>query len=435
MEKKYSEVLDYLYNQLPVFQKQGAAAYKNSLDNTIALDELFAHPHTAFKSVHIAGTNGKGSVSHMIASIFQEAGYCTGLYTSPHLVDFRERIRVNGEMIAEKAVIDFVDYFRNKQTEIMPSFFELTMMMAFDYFRAQKVDIAIIEVGLGGRLDSTNVITPEVSVITNISTDHTGLLGKTIPLIAGEKAGIIKSGVPVVISESNNSYNSIFQRKAAEMHTDLYFADKNFHCFSQNPQTFNFTGYPDLQTDLPGIYQEKNIAGVLMTLELLKKKGWKLNNETIYNGLKKVRTNTGLRGRWEIMSEKPMIVCDTGHNEGGLQYVVRQLHSTPHDKLHIIFGMVNDKDVDSILRILPKEAVYYFTNPDIPRKLDAVLLKQEAQKLGLEGKTFQSVKEAVNAALENSLLNDLIFIGGSTFVVADYLLSLSTSENIERLGS
>ena len=430
MEEKYSEVLDYLYNQLPVFQKQGSAAYKNSLDNTIALDELFAHPHTTFKSVHIAGTNGKGSVSHMLASIFQEAGYRTGLYTSPHLVDFRERIRVNGEMITEKAIIDFVDYFRNKQTDIMPSFFELTMMMAFDYFRNQKVDIAIIEVGLGGRLDSTNVITPEVSVITNISLDHTGLLGKTIPIIAAEKAGIIKDGVPVVISESNNSYNSVFQSKAAEMQTDMYFADKKFHCllntFSQNPQAFNFTGYPNLQTDLPGIYQEKNIAGVLMTLELLKKKGWKLDNKAIYNGLKKVKANTGLRGRWEIMSEKPMIVCDTGHNEGGLQYVVRQLYSTPHDKLHIIFGIVSDKDVDSILRILPKEAVYYFTNPDIPRKLDAMLLKQKAQKLGLEGKTFQSVREAVNAALENSSPNDLIFIGGSTFVVADYLLSLGS---------
>ena len=428
MEKKYSETLDYLYNQLPVFQKQGAVAYKNSLDNTIALDQLFAHPHTAFRSVHVAGTNGKGSVSHMLASVFQEAGYRTGLYTSPHLVDFRERIRVNGEMITKEAAIEFTDSFRSKQTDIQPSFFELTMMMAFDYFRIQNVDIAIIEVGLGGRLDSTNVITPEVSVITNISLDHTALLGKTIPLIAAEKAGIIKNKIPVVVSESDFNYNSVFQDKAAEMQSDLYFADRNFHCmsvdFNNGLQTFNFTDYPNLQTDLQGNYQKKNITGGLMVLEILKQKGWKFTIDNIYSGLRKVKVNTGLKGRWEIMAEKPMIVCDTAHNEGGLQYVVNQLQSTPHEMLHIVFGMVSDKDVDSILKLLPKKAKYYFTAPDIPRKLEAMTLKQEAEAHGLSGKSFFSVKEASNAALKNSSPNDLIFIGGSTFVVADYLLSL-----------
>ena len=431
MEKKYSEVIDYLYNQLPVFQIQGPTAYKNSLDNTIALDKLFSHPHAAFRTVHVAGTNGKGSVSHMLASVFQEAGYRTGLYTSPHLVDFRERIRINGKMITKEAVIEFVDSFRSKRTDIQPSFFELTMMMAFDYFRAQNIDIAIIEVGLGGRLDSTNVIIPEVSVITNISMDHTALLGKTIPDIAAEKAGIIKTGIPVIVSESDISYNSVFQNKATEMQSDLYFADRNFRCLSVNfnsgLQTFNFTAYPDLQTDLPGNYQKKNITGVLMTLEILKQKGWKLNNNYIYKGLRRVKTNTGLRGRWEVMGEKPMIICDTAHNEGGLQYVINQLQSTPHEKLHIVFGMVSDKDIAGILKLLPRKAIYYFTAPDIPRKLEAITLKQEAKALGLSGKSFLSVKEAVNKALDDSLPNDLIFIGGSTFVVADYLLSLDTS--------
>ena len=431
--KSYSEILDYLYSQLPMFHRTGAVAYKNTLDNTWALDEMFEHPHRQFKTIHIAGTNGKGSVSHMLASVLQEAGYRVGLYTSPHLVDFRERIRVNGEMIPKDAVISFVERFldSNSIPKLEPSFFELTVAMAFDHFKNRQVDVAVVEVGLGGRLDSTNIITPEVSVITNISLDHTALLGTTIPLIAAEKAGIIKTSIPVVISESDEAYNFVFENKSEEMRSPIVFADREYQAsysmlLPEGFQIFNFKRngkleYPDLRTDLLGSYQSRNVAGVLKTLEVLKNKGWQIDLATIYRGLEKVKANTGLRGRWEIVGSNPSVICDTGHNEGGLRIVVDQLRNMAWKKLHIVFGMVSDKDVNGVLKLMPKEATYYFTQAAIPRAMDSELLKQKAQAAGLKGDAFPSVKVAVKEALVQAGTEDVVFIGGSSFVVADYL--------------
>jgi dihydrofolate synthase/folylpolyglutamate synthase len=431
--KNYSEILDYLYSQLPMFHRTGAVAYKNNLDNTWALDEMFDHPHRQFKTIHIAGTNGKGSVSHMLASVLQEAGYRVGLYTSPHLVDFRERIRVNGGMMPEKSVISFVERFLelNSGPKLEPSFFELTVSMAFDFFRERRIDIAVVEVGLGGRLDSTNIIHPEVSVITNISLDHTALLGKTVPLIAAEKAGIIKAGVPAVISESNADYNFIFENKAAEMKSPVFFADSEYQAsysmlLPEQLQVFNFqkngeAKYPSLKTDLLGSYQSRNIAGVLKTLELLQEKNWRIDVAAIYRGLERVKANTGLRGRWEITGHNPLVICDTGHNEGGLRLVVNQLRSMARKRLHIVFGMVSDKDIDGVLKLMPKEGIYYFTQAGIPRAMDSELLKKKAQRAGLKGDAFSSVKIAVEKALTQAGTEDVVFIGGSSFVVADYL--------------
>ncbi|MGV8136461.1 MAG: bifunctional folylpolyglutamate synthase/dihydrofolate synthase [Mangrovibacterium sp.] len=431
--KNYSEILDYLYSQLPMFHRTGAVAYKNSLENTWALDEMFGHPHRQFKVIHIAGTNGKGSVSHMLASVLQESGYNVGLYTSPHLVDFRERIRVNGEMIPEKAVKSFVERFLdlNSGPKLEPSFFELTVAMAFDFFKERRIDIAVVEVGLGGRLDSTNIIHPEVSVITNISLDHTALLGKTVPLIAAEKAGIIKTGVPVVISESSEDYDFVFESKAAEMKSPVFFADREYDAsysmlLPEQLQIFNFQKnsemkYPSLKTDLLGSYQRRNVAGVLKTLELLQEKNWRIDVAAIYRGLERVKTNTGLRGRWEITGHNPLVICDTGHNEGGLRVVVNQLRNMAWKKLHIVFGMVSDKDIDSVLKLMPKEAVYYFTQASVPRAMDSELLKQKAQVSGLNGGAFRPVKIAVKEALAHAAAEDVVFIGGSSFVVADYL--------------
>lgn len=434
--KNYSEILDYLYSQLPMFQRTGAAAYKNTLDNTWALDEMYGHPHRNFKTIHVAGTNGKGSVSHMLASVLQEAGYRVGLYTSPHLVDFRERIRVNGEMIPEKEVVSFVERFLelNVEVKLEPSFFEITVAMAFDHFKNRQVDVAVIEVGLGGRLDSTNIICPEVSVITNISLDHTVLLGRTIPLIAAEKAGIIKPGIPVVISESDEAYNFVFERKAAEMGSSIAFADREYQAsysmlLPQGLQVFNFNrqgklDFPDLRTDLLGSYQRRNTAGVLKVLEILKNNGWLIDRKAIYGGLERVKANTGLRGRWEIVGANPAIICDTGHNEGGLKMVVDQLRNMAWKKLHMVFGMVSDKDVESVLKLLPSDACYYFTQAAIPRALDSEILKQKAKAAGLEGNAFPSVKVAVKEALNHAGPDDLVFIGGSSFVVADYFASV-----------
>ena len=430
--KDYLEILDYLYSQLPMFQRTGAAAYKNTLDNTWVLDEMFGHPHRNFKTIHVAGTNGKGSVSHMLASVLQEAGYKVGLYTSPHLVDFRERIRVNGEMIPEKDVVWFVERFRrlNAAFNMEPSFFELTVAMAFDHFKSNQVDVAVIEVGLGGRLDSTNIITPEVSVITNISLDHTALLGKTIPLIAAEKAGIVKPGIPVVISESDETYNFVFENKAIETGSPIAFADREYQAsysmlLPEGLQVFNFKRnekleYLALRTDLLGNYQRKNVAGVLKTLDVLKEKGWQIDQAAIYRGLERVKANTGLRGRWEIVGANPVVICDTGHNEGGLRIVVDQLRNMAWKKLHIVFGMVSDKDIEGVMKLMPKEAIYYFTQANIPRAMDAELLKQKAQIAGLKGDAFPAVKIAVKAALAHAETEDLVFVGGSSFVVADY---------------
>ncbi|MCW0484457.1 bifunctional folylpolyglutamate synthase/dihydrofolate synthase [Gaoshiqia sediminis] len=430
--KSYQEILNYLYSQLPMFQRTGAAAYKNTLENTLALDEMYRYPHREFKSIHIAGTNGKGSASHMIASVLQEAGYRVGLYTSPHLIDFRERIRVNGEMIPEEEVVTFVEHFQqiNKIARLEPSFFELTVAMAFEYFRKCRVDVAVIEVGLGGRLDSTNIITPEVSLITNISLDHTNLLGETLPAIANEKAGIIKPGVPVVVSETDENYQAVFENKANETKSPIYFADQEYSAaysmfLPEGLQLFNFNkgkkpAFPELKTDLLGSYQRKNISGVLKTLEILREKGWQISRDDIYRGLAGVKKNTGLRGRWEIVSNNPLIICDTGHNEAGLKLVIEQLRNMAWKKLHMVIGMVNDKNIDGVLALLPPEASYYFTQANIPRALDAKILKEKAEAAGLSGKVIPPVKEAVSEARRNADVHDLIFIGGSTFVVADY---------------
>jgi dihydrofolate synthase/folylpolyglutamate synthase len=430
--RSYQETLDYLYSQLPMFQRTGAAAYKNTLGNTLILDEIYGHPHRSFKTVHVAGTNGKGSVSHMLASVLQEAGYKVGLYTSPHLIDFRERIRVNGEMIGEQAVVDFVEAFdgHNKKACLEPSFFEITVAMAFWYFRLMKVDIAVIEVGLGGRLDSTNIITPELSLITNISRDHTALLGNTISQIAAEKAGIIKPGVPVVISESNDEYNHVFIEKARNENAPVYFADqeytaaystllpggfRNFN-FHKNGQLY----FDGLKTDLSGSYQRTNIAGVLKATELLAKMGWRVTLESIYRGLSKVKKNTGLRGRWEVVGANPMVVCDTGHNEAGIRQLVEQIRQTAWKELYIVIGMVSDKSIDEVLALLPAEAHYIFTRAAIPRALDAHELAVKAGQFGLKGLVVPNVKQAVAKVLEAAQPDDLVFIGGSTFVVADY---------------
>ena len=429
----YADTLEYLYSQLPMFHRTGAAAYRDNLDNTFALDELFGHPHRAFRSVHVAGTNGKGSVSHMLASVLQEAGYQVGLYTSPHLVDFRERIRVNGGMMPEDEVVSFVGRFRelNEVAKLEPSFFELTVAMAFDFFRKKKVDVAVVEVGLGGRLDSTNIICPEVSVITNISLDHTALLGKTVPQIAAEKAGIIKAGIPVVVSESNAACDFVFENKAAEKGSPIAFADREYQAsysmfLPEGLQVFNFhrndvLTYPALRTDLLGSYQQKNIAGVLKTLDVLKTRGWEIDIAAVFRGLERVKVNTGLRGRWEILGANPLVVCDTGHNEGGIRLVVEQLRQMAWKRLHIVFGMVSDKDVEGVLKLLPAEAVYYFTRASIPRAMAAEELREKAKKAGLRGMSFSTVKAAAEAALKQAGPQDVVFIGGSTFVVADLL--------------
>ncbi len=431
--RSYPEVLDFLYSQLPMFQRTGPAAYKNNLDNTIRLDEMFNHPHHSFKTIHVAGTNGKGSVSHMLASVLQEAGYKTGLYTSPHLKDFRERIRVNGEMISENAVVEFTEKYRTKnEIEMLePSFFELTVTMAFDYFRAMQVDVAVIEVGLGGRLDSTNIITPEVSVITNISFDHMSLLGNSLPEIAAEKAGIIKSGVPVVIGETSLETSLVFEQIAEKMHASIDFADKNYKTDyamltldgkqSLNIRKSEILKYPDLHLDLLGIYQRHNVPTVLKTIDVLNEKNWNLSEDNIRRGLANCADNTGLMGRWQIIGHNPLTICDTGHNPAGIKLVVEQIKQTPWKELHMIIGLVNDKDQDEVLSLLPGDAHYYFTKANIPRATQPEELAAKAAKFGLQGKCYQTVQQALSAAKVNAGENDLIFIGGSTFVVAEVL--------------
>ena len=431
--KNYPEVLNFLYSQLPMFQRTGPAAYKNNLDNTIRLDEMFGHPHHSFKTIHVAGTNGKGSVSHMLASVLQEAGYKTGLYTSPHLKDFRERIRVNGEMISENAVVEFTEKYRikNEIEMLEPSFFELTVTMAFDYFRAMQVDVAVIEVGLGGRLDSTNIITPEVSVITNISFDHMSLLGNTLPEIAAEKAGIIKSGVPVVIGETSPETSQVFKQFAEKMHSSIEFADRKYQSDysmktidgkqSLNIRKSEILMYPDLQLDLLGIYQRHNVPTVLQTIDVLNEKCWNLSEDNIRSGLENCVDNTGLMGRWQIIGHNPLTICDTGHNPAGITLVVEQIKQTAWKELHIIIGLVNDKDQNEVLSLLPVDAHYYFTKASIPRAMQPEELAVKAEKFGLQGYCYQSVQQALSAAKDIAGENDLIFIGGSTFVVAEVL--------------
>lgn len=430
---RYKAALEYLYTQLPMFQRTGPAAYKHSLGNTLLLDAMYGHPHQKFKSLHVAGTNGKGSVSHMLASILQTAGYRTGLYTSPHLKDFRERIRIDGKMISEDFVADWIEDFqnRNQNSGIEPSFFELTVVMAFDYFAIEEIDIAVVEVGLGGRLDSTNIITPEISIITNISYDHTSLLGETLPLIAAEKAGIIKHGIPVVISQRQKEVDSVFIRKAEELHSLIFFASDEYtsdyalNDFAGN-QILNFRKlgnltYPSLKTDLPGNYQGLNIPVVLKTIDMMREKGWLIPDESVYSGLQNVKTLTGLQGRWQVLGANPRIVCDTGHNEEGIRMVTEQIRQVPYKQLHIVFGVVSDKDPEKVLALMPPDAIYYFCKADIPRAMDEYFLKERAAVYGLIGNAFKTVNEAYNAARLAAGPDDFIFVGGSTFVVAEIL--------------
>lgn len=395
-----------------MFQRIGPAAYKADLSNTISICNTLGNPENNFRSIHIAGTNGKGSVSHLLASILQEAGYKTGLYTSPHLKDFRERVRVSGKMISKNFIVDFVEKNKNIFEKTEPSFFEWTVALAFEYFSEKKVDIAIIETGLGGRLDSTNVITPVCSAITNISYDHTNLLGNTLKKIAEEKAGIIKKNIPIVIGETQEEVKTVFIRKAKKKNAPLIFADRNKKNISDKKiLAFN--------CPLQGNYQLKNTRTVLATVDLLRKNNFSISEKNIRDGIKNVVKNTGLRGRWDIIRKKPLTICDTGHNEAGIKEVVSQLKKMKFRKLHFVFGTVSDKDPSGVLKLLPVNAEYYFCKAKLPRAMDAEELKILAGKNGLHGKKYSSVKTALKAAQKNAQKNDLVFVGGSTFVVAE----------------
>lgn len=427
----YQETIEYLYSQMPMFSRTGGEAYKEGLGTSEALDTLFNHPHCAYKSIHVAGTNGKGSTSHLLASVLQKSGYKVGLYTSPHLVDFRERIRVNGEMIPEQDVIDFVEAYRNSEFDGAPSFFELTMTMAFDYFRKAGVDIAVIEVGLGGRLDSTNIITPIMGVITNISFDHTQFLGDTLPQIASEKAGIIKSGIPVVIGEASGEVRKVFADKATEVNAPITFAEDNpqiKECSRENDrlilQTINHGTIID---ELSGDCQIKNANTALNAIQVLRNLGLTISEEAISEGFAHVCEISGLMGRWYVVGDKPRVVCDTGHNAGGMQYIVKQLAKEKYSRLHIVLGFVRDKDITHILEMFPRYATYYFTNAAIPRSLPASELKALAIARGLDGNDYPTVESAYSAACDAASPEDMIFIGGSTFVVADFLTSQNKS--------
>lgn len=422
----YSETLTYLYNSAPLFQHIGKDAYKEGLTNTHLLDEHFGHPHHNFRTIHVAGTNGKGSCSHTIAAVLQAAGYKTGLYTSPHLIDFRERIRVNGQPISQEFVIDFVEQHRAFFEPLHPSFFELTTAMAFLYFAQEKVDVAVIEVGLGGRLDCTNIIRPDLCVITNISFDHIQFLGNTLAKIATEKAGIIKPQTPVVIGETTPETKPVFLQKATEMQAPIHFAEeeqfvqqveytKDGHCLYQ---TIN---YPDLRGELGGFCQEKNTNTILSALQCLQQAGYHINESHIREGFANVCKLTGLMGRWQRLEEHPTIICDTGHNVGGISYITQQLAIQKYDKLHLVIGMVNDKDISGVLKLLPSEATYYFTQASVQRALPAGKVKELAQTFNLHGEAYPDVKSALIAAKEKAASEDLIFIGGSSFIVADLL--------------
>lgn len=406
----YQNTLAYLYNSAPMFQQVGGKAYKEGLENTLILDEHFGNPHRTFRSIHVAGTNGKGSCSHTLAAILQQAGYRVGLYTSPHLIDFRERIRVNGQPIPEEYVIHFVEKERAFFEPLHPSFFELTTAMAFRYFADQKIDVAVIEVGLGGRLDCTNIIRPDVCIITNISFDHILFLGNTLAKIAGEKAGIIKNEIPVVIGETTPETKPVFLKKAQEVNAPIYFAEEN-----------DCKDYPEIEFELKGLYQEKNRRTILTVLPLLEKAGYRLNEQAIRNGFAHVTELTGLMGRWQKLQDFPTMICDTGHNVGGITYIAEQLKQQTYRQLHIVIGMVNDKDIRGVLALLPKDAIYYFTKASVKRALPECELKELAISAGLKGNCYPDVPSAVRAAQEKSLPEDFIFVGGSSFIVADLL--------------
>lgn len=428
----YTETLDFLYHSLPVFQHIGGSAYKPGFDNIVALEQELGEPHRRFRSVHVAGTNGKGSVSHMLAAVLQAAGYRTGLFTSPHLKDFRERIKVNGQMISEEEVVNFVEQYREAIDRIQPSFFEITTAIAFDYFAREQVDVAVIEVGMGGRLDSTNVIRPLASVITNISWDHAQFLGDTLEKIAGEKAGIIKEMTPVVIGESQIESQLTFITRAKECSAPILFADQLYRVVDRqyvgvNQQQFTIESRLDGETfaltvDLLGDYQRKNILTVLTTLDVLNGSGGlTLPREAVVEGLASAAATTGLSGRWQVVNQAPLTVCDIGHNEGGLREIVAQIARQHYRKLYMVLGFVADKDLDKVLPLLPKEAHYLFTRAGIERALDEKLLAERAAAYGLLGEMLPNVTAAVKRARELASPEDMIYIGGSTFIVAEFL--------------
>ena len=401
----YSETIEYLFNKLPIYQRSGKSAYKADIGNIVKASEILVNPHLNFKSVHIAGTNGKGSTAHMISSVLQESGYKVGLYTSPHLKDFRERIRINGEMISEKSVIEFVGNYKKEFEEIDMSFFEMTVAMAFHHFSEEKVDIAIIETGLGGRLDSTNIINPLVSVITNIGIDHAAFLGNTIEEITTEKAGIIKENTPVIVGRNQEECSEIFIKNAKKLNSEIIFCE----------------GENNYSTDLKGNYQQENVRTTVFTLNELRKKNFIISEENIKIGLLNVIKKTSLFGRWQILNKQPLTICDTAHNEDGIGEITKQLKTIKYDNLHFILGTVNDKNIDKILSLLPTEAKYYFCQADIPRSLDKELLQNKSSKYLLFGDTYTSVKSAYSNAILNAEKDDCIFIGGSTFIVAEII--------------
>ena len=409
----YQDTLAYLYNSVPMFQQVGGAAYKEGLENTLELDAHLGHPHRRFRTIHVAGTNGKGSCSHTLAAILQEAGYRTGLYTSPHLLDFRERIRINGKPIPQEYVVNFVARERPFFEPLHPSFFELATAMAFRYFADEAVDVAVIEVGMGGRLDCTNIIRPDLCLITNISPDHTQFLGHTLAQIAAEKAGIIKPGIPVVIGETTPETRPVFLHKAQEAGAPIYFAEEE----KANKQA----DYPGLDFELKGIYQEKNLRTLLTALPLLIQAGYKLDDRAVRNGFAHVVELTGLMGRWQKLHDRPTVVCDTGHNVGGIRYIVQQLEQQTFRTLRIVIGMVNDKDINGVLALLPRNATYYFTRASVKRALPEQELAALARQAGLAGNCYPDVPTAVRAAQKESLPEDFIFVGGSNFIVADLL--------------
>ena len=401
----YSETIEYLFQRLPIFQRSGVSAYKSDIGNIVKASSILGNPHLNFKSVHIAGTNGKGSTAHMISSVLQESGYKVGLYTSPHLKDFRERIRINGKIISQKTVVDFIERYKTKFEEIDMSFFEMTVAMAFHHFSEEKVDIAIIECGLGGRLDSTNIIQPLVSIITNIGIDHTALLGNTIEEIAKEKAGIIKQETPIIIGRNQKECRTIFINKAREHNSEVYFCE----------------GESAYQTDLKGNYQNENKRTAVFSLNELQKKGFYIKKKDIRKGLLNVTKNTSLVGRWQILNESPLTICDTAHNEDGIKEIVKQLNTIDYNELHFVLGTVNDKSIEKVLSLLPISAKYYFCQADIPRALDKNELRRLSEKNKLFGEVYPSVSDAYNQAKKNAKINDCIYIGGSTFVVAEII--------------
>ena len=432
----YQETCQYLYNQMPMFERQGSAGYKEGLTNTLLLDEHLGHPHQSYATIHIAGTNGKGSCSHTIAAILQESGYKVGLYTSPHLVDFRERIRVNGKPVSERYVTDFVARERAFFEPLHPSFFEVTTALAFQYFKDQQVDIAVIEVGLGGRLDCTNIITPILSIITNISFDHTQFLGDTLAKIAGEKAGIIKRGVPVVIGEANDETRPVFEAKAQEMDAPIFFAEDyneviSAECLPGGGMMYSTRNNGQLYGDLGGIYQGKNMNTVLSAVYHLSVIGYlcfckkehnlKKCRYELQQAIEHVASMTGLMGRWQIIQQNPKVVCDTGHNVGGWQYLSKQLEQQQCRQMHIVFGMVNDKDLDGVLELLPKNAIYYFTKADSKRAVNEHDLQLQAAQHGLQGECYPTVREAYTQCMKHVLRDDFVFVGGSSYVVGDFL--------------